>query len=85
MKLTVRQPFIGHGFDYPQPGTLIEVADPLGRHLCDIGVCVPYETKIDEPPVAVKKKEPSASLPADPAPAKKTRKRSKRSATKSSS
>lgn len=85
MLLIVKTPFVGHGFNMPAPGTRIEVPDDLARHLMSIGVADRYETKIDPVPPVIKKKEPSESSRPAPAPRKKTRKRSKKSATKSSS
>lgn len=84
MKLLVKVPFVGHGFNMPAPGTLIDVSEELAGHLLGLDVVDRYEMKIDTPPAEVKKKpEPSESSQADPAPRKRTRRRSKKSATKS--
>jgi len=92
MKLKVVTPFVGHGYNMPDAGSLISAEDPLADHLIDIGVCVPFEAEkaVEKPVVKVEKpvaKEPvekksSASLPAAPVLPKKTAKRSKKTAKK---
>lgn len=81
--LIVKAPFVGFGYNMPNPGELIDPDPKVAEHLVSIGVAEQYETKVMPPPVEVKKNEPSeSSRPARAAP-KKTRKSSRKSATKS--
>lgn len=76
--LKVIQPFIGNGYDYPAPGTLIDPPEPQRTRLLAAGVVVEYETKVLPAPAEFKKKEPSESLPAAPVVTPETRKPSRK-------
>ena len=80
--LQVLIPFTGHGYNMPNPGTLIDPPDAVAAHLVEIGVAAYYETKVDSLPKEIKKKKPSASLRPARVARKKTPKRSKKSAKK---
>lgn len=83
MVLIVKRPFVGHGFNMPAPGSLIDPPAEVAEHLIGIDVAERYETKIQEVPAEVKKAERLASSRPAQAPRKRTRKNSKRSAKKS--
>ena len=84
MMLIVKTPFVGLGYNMPAPGTLLDVTEEKARELLGMGVAQRYEMKVDPVPAEVKKNAPSESLPADLAPPPKTRRNSRKSATKSS-
>jgi len=54
--LIVTQPFIGYGFDYAQPGQLIDPPPDVRAALFGIGVVAEYETKVIPLPESTKKK-----------------------------
>ena len=78
--LLVIKPFIGHGYDFAQPGTKIDPPEPHRSQLLEAGVAVEFETKILPGPDEVKKNELPASSQADPQPLKKTREKRTKSA-----
>ena len=71
--LIVTQPFIGYGYDYAQPGQLIDPPEDVRRELLSIGVVADYETKVTALPEAVKKNARSGSSQAGQAARKRTR------------
>ena len=83
MIVIVKTPFVGYGFNMPNPGELLNVPDDLAHTLLGMDVVSRYETKVDPLP-EVKKNEPSGSSQAAPAPRKRTRRSSKKSVKKSS-
>ena len=82
MKYTVTQSFLAFG-KCGEPGQTVELTEEQADVLVQMQSVAPYETKVMPPPEnkAVKKK-PLASLPVVPAQPRKTRKNSKKSATK---
>ena len=82
MMLIVKTPFVGLGYNMPAPGTLLDVTEDKARELLGMGVAQRYEMKVDPVPMEVKKNAPLESLPADLAPPPKTRRSSRKSATK---
>ena len=83
MSLIVTVPFVGHGFNMPAPGTLIDPSPDIAEILIGLGVAHEYKTKVLEPPGELKKKrQPSASSRRVRAPTSRTRKSSKKSVTK---
>lgn len=82
MDIKVTKSFIAGGLPNPIVGRTYTVDDAFGRHLIETGVAesLGHETKVQKPPAEVKKKGPSASSQAAPAPRKKTRKKRTKSA-----
>jgi len=56
--LIVTQPFCGHGYDMPRPGTLIDPPAEVVRKLLDAGCVAEFEVKVLPVPPEVKKKRP---------------------------
>ena len=56
MIVIVTRLFVGHGFNTPAPGTLLEVPDETGRALLGMNVVQRYEMKVDPLPPEIKKK-----------------------------
>ena len=50
MSLIVTVPFVGHGFNMPAPGTLIDPSPDIAEILIGLGVAHEYKTKVLEPP-----------------------------------
>jgi hypothetical protein len=59
--LIVTQKFVGHGYDMPVLGTLIDPPEHVAKELVAIGVAAYFETKIMPLPPETKKKELSGS------------------------
>jgi hypothetical protein len=76
--LIVTTPFVGHGYNMPSAGTLIDPQEPARSDLLQSGCVAEFEVKVLPIPPEVKKNEQSESLPADPVVTPKTRKRSVR-------
>jgi len=83
MLLKVKRPFVGHGFNMPAPGTIIQTDDATGEYLLGIDVAETYEVKITNVPKEVKKGERLESSRPAQAPRKRTRRVSKKSVKKS--
>ena len=74
MNIIVLQPTIIGGVDYQPSHLPINVPDPIGQHMIDIGNATAYQTKVVE--VTEKKSVPSsASQPAPALPEKTAPKR----------
>ena len=56
MIVIVTTPFVGHGYNMPAVGTLLDISDDLARTLLDLGVVRRYEMKVDPVPPVLKKK-----------------------------
>lgn len=84
MFVQVIKPFVGHGFNMPEPGAVLDVSEDVAEALVGVGVAQRYETKIMPLPDVKKKAKLSESSPAGRAPKRKTRKLLKKSAAKSS-
>ena len=82
--LKVVRDFVGHGYNFPPVGQLINPAEPARSALLEAGVVEEHEVKVVAPPAEIKKNARSASSRRGRAAKKTTRKRSKKSATKSS-
>jgi len=83
MLIIVTTPFVGHGYNMPAPGTLLDPPDDLAHHLIEINVARVYETKVTALPDEIKKKQVrSVSSRPVRAPTTRTRKSSRKSVTK---
>ena len=83
MSLIVTSPFVGHGYNMPAPGTLIDPSPEVAEILIGLGVAHEYKTKVLEPPNELKKKQTlSVSSRLGRAQTTRTRKNSKKSVTK---
>ena len=84
MLVIVTTPFVGHGYNMPAPGTLLDPPDDLAHHLIEINVARVYETKVTALPDEIKKKQVRSvsSRPVRAPVTKGTRKSSKKSVTK---
>ena len=80
--VTVKRPFVGHGFNMPRPGELIQVSEELAAHLLAADIVEQYETKVMGLGDVKKNTRQSASSPAARPRRQRTRKSSKRSVTK---
>lgn len=66
MKVKVKGSFVSASIPDARVGETIEVTEPQGIHLIEIGVAerVEYETKVEAPPeTKEKKKQPQSSRP----------------------
>ena len=83
MSLIVTSHFVGHGYNMPAPGTLIDPSPDIAEILIGLGVAHEYKTKVIQPPDEIKKKQTlSVSSRPGRAPTTRTRKSSKKSVTK---
>lgn len=76
--LVVTTPFVGHGFNMPAAGTLIDPQEPARSDLLKSGCVAEFEVKVLPVPQEVKKNEPLESSQAAPVVQPVTRKRSVR-------